>query len=269
VRLDIPLGPGKLKVRFSSELALVPGLGAHQLRLPLEVDSESLDENRLVILGGTLWLGGNAPSYLAAWTTEDQVALRTFPITHHLVASLSDDQLVSIEQHRGAHELSLAIDVRVSMPGIQDAWPTATDQGSVRIAASRWLKQLEGVGAAAAFTIVVPSPLVDGDRARMGAHLREARNAINDGRYGGAVASARMALEIAREREPLPGEPSIRAKPARSLSPAERWAALNHAVFGLASVAHHEDEVTADAVWSRADAVAGVAATAALIARQD
>ena len=121
--------------------------------------------------GRAIGFAGTSPSRTSGLPPPSPVLRGPQFITHHLVASLSDDQLATIEQHRGAGDLSLLIDVPVRMPGIQDAWPTQTDQRTVRIAASRWLQQLELVGAAASFTIVVPAPLADGDRARMGAHL--------------------------------------------------------------------------------------------------
>jgi len=42
MRLDISLGRGKLKLLFSPEISLVLGLGAHQLRIPLDIESEGL-----------------------------------------------------------------------------------------------------------------------------------------------------------------------------------------------------------------------------------
>jgi hypothetical protein len=269
MRLDVPLTAGKLKLQISSDIALVPGLGAHQSRIPLTVEGEGLAENSLVSLRGTLWLNGAGPSYLTAWTTEKQVGLRTFPIQHKMVASLSDDQLAAIERHRNGKQLGLIIDVKASISGIPDAWPTGTVQGTLRIPASQWLSALESVGAAASLTIVVPAPLAGGDRQQMGVRLREARAAIDDGRYEDAVSSARKALEAARKRETLHGEVATRAKNPKTLSQEERWSVLHHAIWGLACLAPHEDPVTQGATWSRADAVAIVATTAALIARHD
>jgi hypothetical protein len=103
----------------------------------------------------------------------------------------------------------------------------------------------------------------------MGVRLRQARAALDDGRYEDVVSAARHALETARTRETLHAEKEIRSKNLKSLSQQERWSALHHAVWGLACVAPHDDAVTAGATWSRADAVAVLAATAALIARQE
>lgn len=270
MRLDIVCGPGKLKLQISSsDLALVPGLGAHQLRIPIEVEGEGLAENSPVSLTGMLWLDGNGPCYLAAWTTEEQVALRTFPVPHKLVASLTDEQLAAIERHRNGKEIAFRIDVNASISGVPNAWPTGTVQGTQRIPTSRWLQQLESVGAAASLTIVVPAPLAEGDRSQMGFRMREARAAIDDGRYEDAVASARMALETARRREELVPEKSYKETAPKLRSVHERWSALHHAVWGLACVAPHDDPVTVGATWTRADAFAVVATTAALIARQD
>jgi hypothetical protein len=269
MRLDVSLGPGKLIVQIDPDFALVSGLGAHQLRMRMKVEGEGLTENTPVSLMGTLWLDGVGPgSYLCAWTTEEQVALRSFPVGNKLVASLTDEQLAAIERQRDGKEIALRIDVNASVSGV-DEWPTGTGQGTLRIATSQWLQQLETVGAAASLTIVVPAPLVEGDRQQMGVRLREARDAINDGRFGDAVSAARLALETARTRETLHGDKVTRSKNPQSLSQEERWSALHHALYNLAHASHHDDPVTAGATWSRADAVAVQAATAALIARQD
>lgn len=269
MRLDTLLGPGKLKLQISPEIALIPGPGAHQLRIPMEVEGEGLPENSLVSLRGTLWLNGGVSTYLAAWTTEEQVALRTTHSPHHLVVSLTDEQLAAIERHRDGKELDFRIDVKASISGVPNAWPTAADQTSLRVEPSRWLQELARVGAAASITIVVPAPLVEGDRYQMGVRLREARAAIDDGRYADAVSAARLALETARKREALASEKAIGSKNSRSLTQHERWSALHHALYNLAHVSHHDDQVTAGAVWTRTDAVAVVATAAALIARQE
>ena len=269
MRLDVSLGPGKLIVHIEPDIALVSGLGVHQLRIRMEVVGDGLAENTPVSLMGTLWLDGAGPgSYLGAWTTEEQVALRTFPVGNKLVASLTDEQLAAIERQRDGKEIAFRIDVNASISGVE-GWPTGTVQGTLRIPTSWWLGQLEAVGAAASLTIVVPAPLVEGDREQMGVRLREARDAINDGRYGQAVASARMALDTARNREQLATPSSYKDKNAKLRSVDERWSAMHEALYQLTHIPHHDDAVTVGAAWSRADAVAVLAATAALIARQD
>lgn len=95
----------------------------------------------------------------------------------------------------------------------------------------------------------------------MGARLREARDAINDGRYEDAVSAARLALETARKRDELATVNSYKDKNAKLLSVHERWSALHHALYQLTQVPHHDDPVTAGATWSRADAVTVLAVT--------
>jgi hypothetical protein len=269
MRLDVPLGPGKLIVQIEPDIALVAGLGAHQLRILMKVVGEGLAENTPVSLMGTLWLDGAGPaSYLGAWTTEEQVALRTFPVGYKMVASLTDEQLAAIERQRDGREIAFRIDVNASLSGAE-GWPTGTVQGTLRIPTSQWLQQLEAVGAAASLTIVVSAPLMEGDRQQMGVRLRESRDAINDGRYGQAVATARMALDTSRKRDQLATPSSYKDKNAKLRSVHERWSALHEALYQLTHVPHHDDDVTAGAEWSRADAVAVLAVTYALIARQD
>lgn len=268
MRTDIALGAGKLHVRVREDLWLVRGLGNHQLRIPMEIESCGLPENAVVLLRGTLWLDVQGPAYVAPWESEEPVALRAFASRANLAVRISDAQLALIEQVRSGGDLCWRVDINATVPSVVEAWPIGGAQVSLRIPHSTWLRQLENLGAAAAITVAVPAPLTAGDRHQMGQRIRQAQAAIEDGRFADAVATARLALETARTREPLVAESALRGKQARSRTPQERWSAMHHAVWELTNLAHHEEDY-AERRWSRSDAVAIVAATAALIARQD
>lgn len=267
-RTDISFGTGKLHVRVAEDLWLIRGLGNHQLRIPMEIESCSLQENALVLLRGALWLDLQGPAYIAPWETEEPVALRSFASPANLAARISDAQLALIEQARGGGDLCWRVDISAAVSPSAGAWPTGGAQVSLRIPRSTWLRQLESLGAAAAVTVVVPVPLTAGDRQQMGQRIRQAQAAIDDGRFADAVATARLALETARTRESLVSESALRGKQAKSRTQHERWSAMHHAIWELTNLAHHEGD-SAERSWSRSDAVAIVAATAALIARQD
>jgi hypothetical protein len=177
-------------------------------------------------------------------------------------------RLILSKRQRNGGDLSWRINVTTSIPALRDGWPTGSAQVTLHQPASRWLQQLASVGAAASLTVVVPAPLAEGERQQMSVRLREAQAAIGDGRYADAVSSARLALETARRRETLAPEKTCKDKDPKLRSADERWSALHRAVWGLANLPHHDDDVTADVRWIRGDAVAVVAATAALIARQ-
>jgi hypothetical protein len=75
MRLDTLLGTGKLIVQISPDIALVAGIGAHQLPIPMEVEGRGLPENSLVSLMGTTVLlgrmddrGASGPSDLSHQT---------------------------------------------------------------------------------------------------------------------------------------------------------------------------------------------------------
>ena len=142
-----------------------------------------------------------------------------------------------------------------------------SQQVPIRVPATRWAKQLHNLGAAVALTVVVPTPLSDGPRRDLGQHLRNACDAIDHGRCDDAVRHARLALDVLAELDPPPGRKAVAAVAPEQRSPQLRWAALHHDVQSLASAAHHGDPIAAGFTWTRTDAIAVLAAIAALAAR--
>ena len=69
-----------------------------------------------------------------------------------------------------------------------------------------------------------------------------------------------------RSRRPcLPGAASLKSVDPKKRNSDQRWAALYYDTYSLGSAAAHDDPVTTDFVWSRADAEAMLAMTAALL----
>jgi hypothetical protein len=188
--------------------------------------------------------------------------------------------MIAFECARVDSDVELTLDLSatvLALPGGVEL--TVTSQTRYRIPAHRWLEQLDNVGAAVGITIRVPSPLTDAanpersesakepSMTRAAKRLREARAALRDGNFEGCITSCRFVLEnIALLDRPLPAEP-VRLAVPRSRTQRQRWSAMFHDLYSLASGASHDDELTATFEWTRADAEAVLAATAGLLAR--
>lgn len=231
-----------------------------------------------VIMEGFMWSGpGMAP---VAPIGARVVTLCDFPVPAPLEVTLTDDQLIAFECARLDGDVELTLDLSVTVlaaPGGME--PTVTSQTRYRIPSEQWLKQLDNVGAAVGITIRVPSPLTDASNpqrsesaeapsmSRAAKRLREARAALRDGNFEGCITSCRFVLEnIALLEKPLPVEEVRHAVP-KLRTQQQRWSAMFHDLYSLASGASHDDELTATFEWTRADAEAILAATAGLLAR--
>ena len=208
------------------------------------------------------------------------VTLHDYQVSAPIEAMLSDEQLIALESARGAGDVELTFDLSTTLfatpSGVESS---VTSQTRYRIPAHRWLEQLDNVGAAVGITIRVPSPLADAsapERAELASEpsmvraakrLREARAALRDNNLEGCIKSCRSVLEnIALLVRPLPAD-QVRLTVPKSRTQEQRWSAVHHDLFSLASGASHDDELTATFEWTRLDAEAVLAATAGLLAR--
>jgi hypothetical protein len=208
------------------------------------------------------------------------VTLHDYQVSAPIEALLSDEQLIALESERGAGDVELTFDLSTTLLETPNGVESSiTSQTRYRIPSHRWLEQLDNVGAAVGITIRVPSPLTDAashERSesaeepsitRAAKRLREARAALRDGNFEGCIASCRFVLEnLALLDQPLPAE-SVRLAVPRSRTQRQRWSAMFHDLYSLASGASHDDELTANFEWTHADAEAVLAATAGLLAR--
>lgn len=191
------------------------------------------------------------------------VTLRDYQVSESIKAIVTDEQLIAIESARGAGDVELTFDLTTTLlstpSGVE---PSITAQAQYRIPAHRWLEQLDNVGAAVAITIRVPSPLADEsapERAelagepsmvRAAKRLREARGALRDKNFEGCIKSCRAVLEnIELLVAPVPAN-QVRSTVPKSRSQEQRWSALHHDLFSLASGANHDDELTATFEWT-------------------
>lgn len=121
------------------------------------------------------------------------------------------------------------------------------------------------MGAAVVVEVLIPIPLDGSVRRRAAERVREAKSLIADGKHEEAVVKARLALDPVREiTKPNVPLQTIKAQDRTQL---QRWSIVVESLYSLASGAGHDDAVTEDFTWSRADAVAVLSATAGLLRR--
>lgn len=279
------LGFGTRSVRVDvNDVWLRGGPGAHEIRFDLKcaapwlpddnVDSWALMRlNARVDAGTGLALGPIGHAQLTC-------LLRRFPTTEHLTLVISDEQLVGLEAMRGQGDLTFQFDVTGTLESREvDQGAFTTAQERYVVAPRQWLDALDRVGSEIAITVRVPSPLTGpasaGQEARTNGasasqaalRLREARRELRDGNYEGCVQVCRLVLDNLRALMPPSSLAELKRVGAQDRTQTQRWSAIFHDLYSLASGANHDDGVTRDFVWARSDAQAVLAATAALLAR--
>ncbi len=258
---------------------LRPGVGAHRLSLSMRSQADWLDPEAtpatvsLLVEGEIWWDQAMGPF---ATLPAKVLTLRGYPVSENWPLHLSDEQLIAIESRRGIGDLVFRLDLAGTfLHEAASIHPTQTTQIGYRIAVSDWLVMLDQIGAEVGITVRVPSPLTDAfppderhpSLTQAAQRLREARQALRDGRYRDCVHSCRLVLENLAGLDPPPGVGVVRNVPAQKRSQSQRWAALHHSLVGLTHGASHDDPVTENFVWRKVDAEAVLAATAALMVR--
>lgn len=278
------IGPPGRRLRMSTnDEVLRPGVAVHQLTLRINVhgswlDSSDSQTSAAVIVEGTV--EGGSPRRPLSEIKARVMNLRSFPINEQLVVLLSDDQLLQLEVDRRDGDVELQLDLSATFLNLPPGeYPTYDTQIVYRIPARRWLELMDSAGRLIGITVRVPSPLTDsatggqepGDAepslARAGKRLREARAALRDANPEACVRLCRHVLDSMRLFAPPLSAEAVRKTPPQSRTEPQRWSALFHDLYSLASAASHDDNVTADFGWSREDAQAILAATAGLLAR--
>jgi hypothetical protein len=235
---------------------LTAGLGAHRLRIPVLVEPTTLPDGITVLqLSGELYAEQPAPRWLGdvVPVAVSLIVGRARPVD--IVCSLSDQQVLALEQARGDQELQIRMNLTGVLPQGLGEYPFAHDQESIRVPTSRWGRQLEGLGRALAVTIAVPLP-PDGDLlSEAGGYLRDAKLLITDGKYEPAVVKVRHALERMRALKHWPTKPPKDQNDPTQWSQDVRWGVILQGLWSQACGAAHADEVTKDFVYTRSDAI--------------
>jgi hypothetical protein len=266
---------------------IIQGPGKHRLDFPLDTYASWLEHEDeaawtpMMLTGeawadlpAMQWLGGIVPQTLTlrGWRAGGD----------RLAVELSDQQLLAIEAARDVDDdLRLHLKLQGTLLGISsETYPIRTVDVSASIRAASWTALLDQLGRAVAISLHVPSPLTDdgspisltdnADRASYAQatnRLRQARGQLRDGAYEESVASCRRVLEILGRLKSLPKPREIFDLAADKRSHEQRWAAMYYCTRSLTNAAHHDDETTADFVWTRADAEAVLATAAGLLLR--
>ncbi len=260
------------------------GVGAHRLAVHMThsaswlVNQAEPTPTPALLIGtvevearGQRWLAGLEPRVLP---------LRGYSVSEQLLISTADEQLIALDHARGDGEFSLVLHLQLTLLGPSaEIYPIRDTQVSVRVPRGRWLELLDQLGSEVGILIRVASPLTDATAteaatadeqpslSRTVARLRQARQQVRDHQWESAAATCRQVLDGVRALAgpDLPDATSLKSVDPKKRCSDQRWAALYYDTYSLGSAAAHDDPVTADFVWSRADAEAMLAMTAALL----
>lgn len=246
----------------------IPGFGAHRMTLRLSTTGLG-EEAPLVLFSGELWAEGLGTSgWIGPLTQPRPLNARFGGDNLELHTAITDEQLRRLEQVREGAELTFRLDIYAARHGGTDEWPVAETQLRIAVPHPEWSTALEQLGAGAYVDVLVPITDIEG-RALAARRLREAKVLIRNRDFEGAVGKARSALDAVRpacNTEVLYNQ--ALGKKAKERTQEERWAMLTQSAYALFSGAPHDDEGTTEHFeWTRADAVAAVAASAGLLAR--
>lgn len=262
LRFDAPVGTVAIGHRANG-LMISKALGAHDLRLQLEVKAPAATEaGRVLILQTALYApygDGHRGRLGAAAVT---LAFRPDSIERpYLHYSLTSTQLRALEEYRSG-DLRLEIEVQAVLPQAEGYPGCAPVTLYLDVAESKWRQQLDALGPSLAVEMSVPFPASDDGRQEAVAYLREAQRRLRDNDVDGAMLEARRTLEYIKLNS---GWSWSGAKPAREQAPDERWARIRAALEDQASGALHKDAVTKTFTYSRTEAETLIAMAAALL----
>ncbi|MFE9976066.1 hypothetical protein ACFYRD_36475 [Streptomyces hirsutus] len=241
-------------------------LGGHELSVQLAVGVTPFAEaGKILALEADLFGFGTAPAQRSRLARTTANLAYTPVVTVHRVNlpfPLTSLQVHAIEEAR-AGDIRFEIDLNATLP--QAAGYPGCTQGTVRItmAKSRWEEQIAQLGPSAAFEMAVPYPLGDPERAEVGQHLREAQRLLTTGEVRASILEVRLALEWIQHNVPWdrPGS----KKHASQCTQTERWWRIQDALYSQTSGALHNDAITKDFRYDRAEAETLLAMTAALL----
>jgi hypothetical protein len=279
------LGFAQGHVRVDIEdLWMRPGYGGHEIRFQLKFQAPWLPNGPVdgfELLSIEVRIDAGTGHDLRPLGRAALMCLvRQFPTSEQLQFVIADDQLLGLEAVRGHEGVDFQFDICATLTNGDHAkagW--VATQARYAVSASRWSELLDQVGAATTITIRVPSPLADAapdgnavapaspSASQAARRLRDARRLLRDGNFEGCVQTCRLALDNLKTLAPPRPVSELKGVNPQSRDQAQRWSVLFHDLYSLTSGANHDDDVTRDFAWSRSDAEAALAMTAALLAR--
>ena len=279
-RCDLSYEFGNVLVAFD-EIQLSTGVGVLQLAFRIRLSASWLESETAttpLLVSGRLRSDDGALGILADLSSR-VFMLRNYAVSELLEANLTAEQVLLLERGRNGLDLGIQLDLQGALlappPGKH---PVSEVQTRIKVPASQWSNALDDNGKTFGLAIIVPAPLIESpteslsratvaSRAQAVTRLREARSDFRDGRYEACVATCRKVLETLALLDPPVDLGSITSKKPRERSYRERWALVYHDVSSLAHLAHHDDGISTEVTWNRADAEAMLTIVASLCAR--
>ncbi len=264
LRFDSGLGTYSISV-VPDSVMIARGLGAHQLRLTLEVGIPEVgpQAGRLLQLETTLYVPQSNGPRASLGSAAASVAFRpTGEIRRETLEFLiTNAQLLALEQRR-IGDLRLELVVRGFLPQCS-GFPGGSEATEyIGIAESKWREQLAALGPTLGAEMVIPFPADDDGRREVADFLREAQRLLGGNEVDSAMLKARKGIETIKHISgwSLPGK---KDKGERTVD--ERWAVIRAALEDQASGAMHVDPGTKDHKYTRGEVEAVIAAAAALL----
>jgi hypothetical protein len=274
---------GQVRVDIE-EMWMRPGLGGHELRFPLKLQAPWLSDDAVEsfeLLSIHARIDSGTSSALHPLGQASLMCLvRRFPTTEQLYLVITDEQLLGLEHIRGQGGIDFQFDMSATLSNGDHArleW--VATQARYAVTPGRWLELLDQVGAATTITVRAPSPFTDAapdgnalapdspSASQAARRLRDARRLLRDGNFEGCVQTCRSVLDNLKALAAPGPARELKGTDPQSRDQAQRWSALFHDLYSLTSGANHDDDVIRDFTWSRSDAQAALAMTAALLAR--
>lgn len=273
------------RVRIDVEdVWLRPGLGGQELRFDLRTQApwladDSPDSYEALSLQVRIE-AGRAYSFRPLGHGVLTCLIHKFPAGEQLWVLISDEQLLALEAIGDQGGIEFQLDITATLSNQSQGRPDWTSTQARHVVSSgRWAELLDQAGAATTITVRVPSPFTsaatDGSAARTdnrsatqaARRLRDARQLLLDGNFDECVRVCRLVLDNVKALSERESTGAAGAAKAQKRSQSQRWDVLLQDLYSLASGAHHDDEVTREFTWSRTDAQAALAMTAALLSR--
>jgi len=256
----------RFTLQVGEQISLRSTIGGHELHFQAAIGVSPLAEaGKLLALEATLF-GFAAPPINRARLGRITANMAYTPVvTVHrqpLVFPLTSLQLHAIEAARNGN-VAFEVEVEATLPQAVGYPGTAKVTDRIAIPKSTWEEQVAQVASSASFEMAVPYPLHDSRRAEPGRRLREAQRLITTNQIRGAILEVRLALEWIQQNVGW-DDPGCK-KLAKQLNQTERWWRIQDALYGQTSGAMHDDAVTRDFNYSRAEAETLLAMTAALL----
>ncbi|MFF8911666.1 hypothetical protein [Streptomyces olivaceoviridis] len=249
----------------SDQTWLRRALGGHELSVQLAVGvSPFAEAGKILALEADLFGFDTTGQRSRLGRTTVNLAYTPVVTVHRTSLSfpLTSLQVHAIEENRTG-DVRFEIDLNATLPQAPGYPGCAQATAHITIAKSRWEQQIAQLGPSAAFEMAVPYPLGDPQRAEVGRLLREAQRLLTTGEIRASILEIRRALEWIQQNVDWdnPGSKKV----ASQCNQIERWWRIQDALYSQTSGAMHNDAVTKDFVYDRAEAETLLAMTAALL----